>query len=416
MLKGKGAFARGVMVLIAGTASAQALAVLALPLLTRLYTPEDFGVLGIFTAFLGIVAVIAGLRYHIAIPLCATDSEAANLAAVALVSVLATTVLTAIAVLPWGGQIASMLNTPMVAKYLWLLPIGVLLTGAYAVFQYWATRKKAYGRIARTRIEQAIGGVGSQLALGWAGMGAIGLIVGQIISNGAGFIGLARRAWGEDRESIKAVNLSGMRQSAYEYRRFPQYSTLEALTNTAGLQVPLMLIAALASSAELGFLMLAMRILQAPMSLVGTSIGQVYYAQAVQEHSTKRLWVFTLKTLRRLAFIGLPPLAVIAVIAPYTFGLLFGNGWERTGEIAVWLLPFFFFQFLASPVSMSLHILGKQRLALLLQLFGLLLRVSSLFWIPGKQVEAFAVSSCIFYMVYLGVILLATRKSGLQVA
>ena len=43
----KNAFARGVSVLVGGTAGAQLLTILAAPLLTRLYGPEDFGLVAV---------------------------------------------------------------------------------------------------------------------------------------------------------------------------------------------------------------------------------------------------------------------------------------------------------------------------------------------------------------------------------
>lgn len=67
-------------VLVGGTTGAQLLAVLAAPLLTRLYTPEDFGLLAVYASLLGLIAVIASLRYELAIPLPTDDTEAAAVA------------------------------------------------------------------------------------------------------------------------------------------------------------------------------------------------------------------------------------------------------------------------------------------------------------------------------------------------
>lgn len=404
-------FARSVAVLTGGTAFAQGLGVLALPLLTRLYTPDDFGVLGSFAALLSMISVIAALRYQIAIPLPEDDQDAANLMAVSLLCVVVTSTLTALAVLFLGDRIAAQFTTPALRDVLWMLPIGVLLTGAYTVFQFWATRKKAYPQIARTRIEQAVGGVGSQLGLGWYGAGAVGLIIGQVISNGAGFFGLARRAWAEGREAFTRVRFVSLRHTAYAYRRYPSYSSVEALANTAGLQIPLILISMLAGNEELGFIMLVMRVLQAPMSLVGGAVAQVYYRQAISELKSGRLMTFTVGTLKKLFMLAFPPMLLVAIVALWATPLVFGAEWTRAGELMVWFVPYFFFQFLSSPLSMALHVVDKQSTALWLQIFGLTVRVAPIFLMPAGVTIAFAVSSALFYIFYLLVILLIVRQS-----
>src|SRR5690606_18487778 len=139
MLRGKG-FVRSVGVLAGGTAFAQGLMVLALPLITRLYTPEDFSVLAVYVPILAMVSVIACLRLEVAIPLPEKDIDAANLLTLALL-------LSVIVSLTFGA--ALWLNTerfigwvgqPALAPYLWLLPIGVWCASSYAALQYWCSR------------------------------------------------------------------------------------------------------------------------------------------------------------------------------------------------------------------------------------------------------------------------------------
>ncbi len=403
--------------LAGGTAFAQALAIFALPMLTRIYSPEEFGVLGVFTALLGMTSIIASLRYAIAIPLPELDQSAASLLAVALGCVVATTAAATVTIFLFGQQIASLMNAPSLAEYLWLLPIAIAATGAYSVFQYWATRKKAFARIARTRIEQSIGGVLTQLFMGWAGSGALGLIVGQIVSNGAGLFGLACRAFSEDRAALQGVGIAEMKTVAREYDRFPKYSTFEALTNSAGVQLPIILIASLTAGVEVGYLMLAMRIMQAPIGLIGSSISQVYFSRAVEEHRNGRLGDFTARTLGGLAKSGVGPLIFVGIIAPSAFGLIFGAAWQRAGELVAWMTPWFVLQFLASPVSMVLHVTGNQRKALILTVSGLLLRVTLVSigasqMMGGSVSESYAISGFIFYSICLYVFCEITNISS----
>lgn len=355
------------------------------------------------------LSVIACLRYEIVIPLPKSDQSAANLVALALFCLAATVMLVTVATIFWNQKIAALVNSPVLAEYLWLLSISVASAGAYSVFQYWATRKKAFAQIARTRVERSIVVLLTQLTMGLAGAGATGLIIGQILSNGAGLFSLARRAYGEDHAAMKNIRLAEMKRVAYQYDKQPKYSTLESLTNNASVQLPILLISSLTSSVELGNFMLAMQTVQAPMSLIGSSVAQVYLSRAVENHRKGQLGYLTARTISGLVKIGVGPLLILGIIAPFVFGPIFGEEWKRAGELVAWMTPWFLLQFLVSPVSMSLYITNNQRTAMMLQVMGLILRVLMVLGASNLMsgrfvIEAFALSGAFFYIIYLWVV------------
>jgi O-antigen/teichoic acid export membrane protein len=400
----RGGFARSVGVLVGGTAFAQALMVLLLPLLTRLYSPEDFTVLAVYASILGIISVAACLRLEIAIPLPQHDDDAANLLALALCSATAVAGLSAVIVLLFPSQIIALVAQPKLEPYLWLLPLGIWLSSSYAALQFWSTRKKRFPLIAKTRMTQAIGGAGTQVGLGWAGIVPLGLVLGQMINNGAGIFGLVRDALKNDRPALRAINGPSMRRVFFEYDRFPKYSTFESLANCASIQLPIIIIAALAIGPEAGFLILASRVMLAPMSLIGGAVSQVYLSRAPDEFRAGNLDKFTAASLSGLIKTGVGPLIFAGIVAPVAFPIIFGAQWQRAGEIVAWMTPWFVMQFLASPISMLLHVTQNQRTALILQIFGLLLRVSTVVVVAYLShswiVESYALSGFIFYSLY----------------
>jgi O-antigen/teichoic acid export membrane protein len=413
-------FFRSVAVLAGGTAFAQGLPLLVMPLLTRLYGPGDFGVLAVFGALLGMLAVIAGLQYETAIPVPEADATGVNLVAVALVSATAVSAATALVVGLFSARIAAAVSLPGLAPVLWLLPIGVAATVAYTAWQYWAVRKKAFRRIARTRLLQAVSAAGVQLGAGLAGAGAVGLVSGLVVNNGMGSLGLARSAFRESREALRSVSWQGMRRAAAEFRRFPQYTAIESLANAAAIQVPVLLIAYLAPSHEVGFLALAMRVIQAPMSLVGIAVSQVFYADAVTEHREGRLAGFTVRVIEKLAMVGVGPLICAGIVAPSVFVPIFGDAWGRAGALVAWMTPWFALQFLVSPVSMVLYVTSRQATAMALQTSGLVLRAGAVLlasrFVAGQPVsEAYALSGFVFYFAYLVVVVRAARMTRPQV-
>lgn len=388
--------------LVGGTAFAQALAMLALPFLTRLYSPDEFSVLAVYTSVLGILVVVACLRLEIAIPLPESDHDAASLLVLALTSALGFSLLVAMLALFFHAEFVSWLRVPTFSPYIWMVPIGMWIASSFAAIQFWSTRKRKFSRIARTRMVQAVGGVSVQVGTGVLGLGPFGLLLGQMINGGAGFIGLARDAWRHDRKVLSTVSFASMRKVLGVYSRFPKYSTFEALANTAGIQAPVIVIAALALGPEAGYLMLAMRVMAAPMALVGSSIAQVYLAHAPEELRTGRLGDFTAKMLTGLMKVGVGPLIFVGIIAGPLAGIAFGKSWARVGELIGWMTPWFIFQFLSSPVSMVMHVAHRQRSMMTLQVMGVLFRIGALlaaYWIDRHYMsETYALTSGIFYM------------------
>lgn len=402
-------FFRSVFILVGGTAFSQALNVVALPLLTRLYTPEDFSILAVYVSLLALATVIACLRLEIAIPLPESDQEGANLLAASCISVLTVSSIVAVFIFFFSGEFARLKNGLDLVPYLWLLPIGITATGLYNAFQFWATRKKKFKRIAKTRVTQSITGVVFQAGLGVINIAPAGLLFGHLIKSGAGVFRLLIVALKEDHKSLARINIAGIEKVLVKYQRFPKYSVLEALSNSLSTQLPIIIIASLSQKSETGFVFLAMRTMQIPVSFIGSSISQVYLAKASDEYRNGNLSIFTQKILSNLIYIGGGPLIFFGIVAPEIFSIIFGQGWQRSGELITWMTPWFIFQLLASPVSMSLHVINQQKVALFLQFFGLVIRVLPILAIASWNVqyisETYAVSSFLFYVVYLVVIL-----------
>lgn len=395
-------FVRSVGLLVGGTAFTQALMVLVLPLLTRLYTPEDFSMLAVYLSILGIISVAACLRLEIAIPLPHCDEDAANLLALALCSSAGIAALSMFIVALFSVQIVTTVAQPKLQPYLWLLPFGVWLSSSYAALQFWAARKKRFAIITKTRIAQAVGGASTQVGLGCAAVAPLGLLLGQLISNAAGILGLARDVAKNDRAAIRAVKWSNMRRLFCEYDRFPKYSTLDSLLNTVGAQLPVIIIAALAMGPEAGYLLLTLRVMQVPLGLIGGAVAQVYLSRAPEELRAGTLARFTVNILGGLIETGVGPLLFIGILAPNVFTLVFGPEWQRAGDLVAWLTPWSLLQLLSSPISMVMQVTGRQREMLLLMIVGLFFRIGPIFisarCAPGTLAEVYAISSAVFYL------------------
>jgi len=396
---------RNIAILTSGTVFAQGLMVAALPILTRLYSPDDFSLLAVYAAIIGIVTVVSCMRYNIAIPLPEDDIDGMALLAVALLATCAVSFLCALPVVFVPDATARLIGQPELQPYLWMIPLGVFIASVYNALQYWASRRKRFALVTQTRMTRATGGVGAQLSLGAFGPSPFGLIFGHMVYGGLGVIGLLRNLQREDHGLITRLRTETLLLQARTYHRFPLLSVPEALFNTAGTQLPLIIIASIIAGPEAGFLFLAMRVMGQPMALIGSSVAQVFLAEAPEKLRDRTLTAFTQRTMWTLFRAGAPAMLGIGVISPLVFPIVFGPEWTRAGWLVSWMTPWFILQFVSSPVSMVMHVLGRQGMAAALQAFGLICRVGSIFiasaLAPTHLSEIFAISGAVFYGVYL---------------
>lgn len=368
-------FARGVGLLVGGTAGSQVLLVLVSPLLTRLYTPDDFGLLAVYSALLALFGVIASLRYQLAIPLPEDDESASNVVALCLIVVAGITLVSALAVFIAGDRIASLLGAPRLARYLWLLPVGVFFSGAQEALRYYAIRRKAFGTIASTSVQRSLVNIVMQL-FGFK-LGAFGLIAAQATSQGAGSISLGKLFF--RRRQLAAISWAGVKEQACRYRRFPLFSTWSGLVNTAGSQFPTVLFAALFTPAIAGLYSLANRTLSLPMSLIGSSIGQVFLSEAPLAFREQRLGELLSTLYAKLTHIGLPPIVLLAFSGPQLFSWAFGEAWREAGEYVRWMAPGLYMAFVSSPLTSSFTAMQKQKQGLVFQMTLFMSRLLALF-------------------------------------
>lgn len=371
----QGGFFRSVAVLAGGTAVGQGIVILASPVLTRLYTPEDFGTLAVYAAILGVVVVTASLRYELAIPLPKEHSLAASILIGSLALTGAISLITAVAIWLFGHLILQLTNTPLLLPYLWLIPISVLLTGSYQVFSHWASRNGQFTLIAYTKSLQGGVLVSVQLLGGLFGWGPLGLIAGVISGVGAGLGVLIRR-----RTPVSVTSGSrGVLTALGQYRKFPLYNLWGALMNVAGLQAAPLLLASFFAPAVAGYYALTLRVLSLPVALVGQAVGQVFYptvAKMIHDRESSRSLV--LKTATSLLTISLPVFLIVALLGPELFRFVFGPAWDDAGVYAQLLAPWLLLSFVSSPLSTFVLAKEKQQQAFLITLYETGLRIAAI--------------------------------------
>lgn len=411
----KGSFLRGVLALASGTVGGQLIAVLASPLLTRFYTPEDFGVLAVFVALLGVFSVVSSLRYELAIPLAKTAVEALNTLALAVLINIGCSCIIGLLLLGLHGQIIHLLDVPLLAPYLWVLPIGVVLIGNYRSLTFWVVREKAFNVIARTKITQSLLGVGTQLGIGVAHAGPLGLVAGQVVSQSAGIMVLGRSLFRRLDLVKRSIRCRRVAACASMHARFPKFDLAAAAFNTTAANLPQFLLAALFFPAVAGYYLLAWRVVSMPMAVLGQAVGQSLYGHAREAAKNASLFRLVGRTAGALALLMILPLIGLFTWGEQLFAWVFGPDWSEAGRYAGWLVLGAAAQFIYSPLSLMLLATNAQHINLAIQVFQLLAKSGALFFgflqaDPYRAIIALALADTIGYSLGLFLTLLQVKR------
>lgn len=408
-LNAQGGFLKAVSVLVGGTAFAQLIGFLCLPILTRLYTPEDYSVLGVYVAIVAILAVISCLRFDIAIPIPENENDGKALLLLCFLSNTIFSIILYVVLFISYPYIQNYKIIDQLSYWIWLIPLGVFVSGFYSALQFWATRHKRFKDIAKTRMTQAISGNTASLAGGMFSVGFGGLIVGQFLNFSGGLFKLAVSA----KKDLATIKSSPLKATFVKFSNFPKFSTLEALANTSAIYLPLIVVSFFIIGPEVGYLILAMKILGIPMGLLGSSFAQVYISNAPAYYAKNELYLYSITIIKKIFKLIIIPFIGLAVVSPFIFGYVLGDQWKDLGEYIVWMIPWYFMQMLVSPISMSLHIINEQKIALLLQILGLLIRIGGLlfclFFYEEKAIAYYIFSGFIFYFLYFLIVIQRVR-------
>lgn len=377
----KTSFASDVLTLVGGTTFAQILTILVAPVLTRLYGPEDFGVWALYLSITSIIGVIACLRYEFSIMLPESDEEAVNLLGLSILAVLTVTFLTVPVVWYFKAQIVDLLNSPQIGEYLWLIPLSVFVNGIFLALNQWNSRTKLFKRLSISRISSSVSTATTQIVLGLAGHPPTpaGLIGGSIAGPSAATLVLGGQIWRDDKNQI-TMNLRWRQiyESAVRYRNLPLIDSWSALMNSVSWQLPAFLLSAFFTPAIVGFYSLGFRLLQLPMSLIGSSISQVFYQRASRAVSDGTLSVLVENVFRILVIIGMFPILILTIVGGDVFTVVFGRSWTEAGVYAQILSIWAFIWFISSPLSTIYLVVEEHHFGFSYNFFNLTTRFLSL--------------------------------------
>jgi O-antigen/teichoic acid export membrane protein len=348
-----GRFGRNVAVIAGGQAIGQVITIATAPLLTRLYSPEDYGVLAVWGGVLATLVGLAALRYDWTIPIPPDHRDAAALLMLTfwIIGGFSALVLVGAAVLWWSGVAFGWVQE--LRPYAWLLPVGVLGAALYQSLSVWIIRLQDLQPLARTRVTQAVTGAGVSLLGGVAGIGPIGLIVGHLTSQMAGIRLLGSRVWRDHSALLRSVRVADSVRVGRRHMRTALAACGSSFLNTAGLEWTPIVLAAYYGPREVGWFALSTRVVAVPIGLVGTSVAQAFWSEAARSvhEDPRRLDRQFRRAAKALTWVSVA-VAGLGLASPFFLHYIFGaREWAGMGLYTLYLTPLFIAKVIVSPIS-----------------------------------------------------------------
>ena len=370
-------FIKNILSLLTGTTIAQLLPLLITPILTRIYTPEEFGLLGLYLSCVSVLSVIITGRYDKAIVLPKEKEDAIDLLKLSFYLALLISCISVLILIIFKNNFSILLNKKEFISYLILIPFSAYIIGITNIFTQWNSRQKNFNLIAVNRVAQSANLSGAQLILGFTKININGLIIGQIFGQMISGIRIAFLSIRKDKINLLNINIKNSLRLAKVYKDFPLYSTLSSFLNTLSLQLPILLMSGYFTAGAIGYYVLANRFVSMPMNMLGASVSQVYFQEAARlyENDQEKLKALTFKTFKNLSYIGTIPMLIVLGFGDIIFSVFFGSEWSEAGQYARMLSPWILFVFISSPLTSLFYIFKKQKLFLMIDLSVFVIRL-----------------------------------------
>jgi len=351
----RGKFGRSVFIVAGGTASAQLINSILSPIITRIYNPEEFGVLAGYISIVGLLSIVG-------------EEQAINVLALSLFVLSIVSASSLLFVVFFGSRLEKIFGSSIPYEYSLLIPLGLFTSSLYGIMRQWSLRRKDFKTLARTQITQSIFGNAVKLGLGILSLGPIGLILGTVVGSSMGVSSLARPVIVKDRHLLSQIDIKKIRICAKRYVKFPIFSFPGEFLYAAGNNLPVLFIGGLFGQETLGYYALANSIVRLPLYLIGESVAQVFYAELARigkrdPVGTKNM---ALNLMKKLSIIGLIPVLLLLPFGPFLFSFVFGEGWHLSGVYARIISFAVYANFIIAPVGRIMEVFERQGIGFLL--------------------------------------------------
>ncbi|HHQ4711030.1 TPA: lipopolysaccharide biosynthesis protein [Aeromonas veronii] len=393
-----------------GAVGAQLIPIVGTFFITRVYTPSDFGLYSSWLSIVLTLAVIITLRFEAALAM-EEDGEGRN---IAVFSILLTVfalgfVISFILFFVWYF-FPHIFNLYTFGP-IWTVMLASVLLAANTTWQNWASADREYKKLNLIRLALASIVTFFQVGMGYWSASELTLILAHLLGLILSFIlcFFIKPLHLKIDKNLWLSILSFWRSR----KRFPLLSLPADLISAISAQLPVLIITSRFGADIGGVLALTMRILGAPIGILGKAILDVFRRYAATEYKeTKSCRAIYIKTFNVLCLGSILLIIGVIIFGEFIFSFAFGEEWSAAGVYAMWLLPMFALRFIASPLSYTIYIVEKLHFDLLWQVILLIVTVLSLYIFTGYRntLIYYSIGYSIMYIIYLIVTYRLSKK------
>lgn len=360
-----------VFALTGSTTAAKIIGLLLVPVVTRLFTPEDFGVVALILAIVMVLGTVSALRYDQAIVIPESDLEANQLVRLSCRIVIITGVFLFFGVFLLLYYFSEIPLVSTVGQWLYLIPILVVLTGYTEILSNWSTRKSRYKIIGTSEMAVSLTVSGARIASGLMyGSSVLGLIVGNILGLVAKILILLKTR-DINNDKIAVSHVPDLFVIAKKYKDFPVFSAPTGVLNSLFQKLPVIALGIMFLPGVVGLYAMASRMSRLPIDIVALPIRRIYMQRiAKQRANGHKINGLLIKTAIGLLFLGLLPFSLIMFFGEDLFAFALGEKWRLSGVYASILVPWLYSIFIVTHASSNFVVLKKQALWFRIQIYN----------------------------------------------
>lgn len=373
----KSPFTRNVLTLISGTTISQAIPIAISPILTRIYGPEDFGVLALFVSLTTIFSAVVTGRYELAVMLPKEDEKSRSIVALCILISLVFSLVLFVIIVIFHSFLIELLGDERISMWLYFVPLVLFFVGLLNALNYYFSRKKEFQIVAKANVLKSLGLSISQTFFHFLKSGAFGLVVGRIFSAIIAPLFLFLKLSKSESISFEKEKIYSV---ARRYKDFPKFAMWAGLFNNLALHFNNLVIPIVYSTTVLGFFALVYRVLVLPFTLISSSVGQVFFKEISElKNQNKDVSKVIWKVVKKMGLISFFGFGFLFFIVEHLFVFVFGEEWKVAGGYAKYLIPMFMIRFVVSPLTLIHSVFEAHKLSLLLQFLMFVLSVFCMF-------------------------------------
>lgn len=367
-----------VLTLVSGTIGGQIITIASMVILTRLYSPEDFGVYSSFSSLASILIPISTLCLTLSIFLEEKDENINKIySLVSYLSIFSLFFLYFIICL-----IKYILNVDIeiiknLGDLIYLIPICVFAGALQQNIYQLSLKKERFYNISKSNIYSALISNLYKIITGFFSFPGVNLIIGYILMYIYQFFYLSYSG----KKNQFSLNKTDAKFLLYKYKDLVFFRTPQVFINTLSEFLPIYFLITYYGAAQAGFYSLARSVLAAPSGLIGKAITDAFLPKFSEyKIKEKNINTLLLKSLFVTLFFSIIAYIPFIIFGEYIFSIIFGSRWKEAGILSSVMSFWLIATLTTRPIIAAITIKNLQKHFMFFEIVSFSLKFSLLYW------------------------------------